>query len=106
MRTSYAVTWQQAGDANATRSGRLELRPRGLVFEGSDRNGSATETVPYDELAGVRIGRSRADRLSGRPTLVLERRTGAPIRIAGIAHPGIVSELAERLASWPKASLH
>ena len=45
----------------------------------------------------MRIGRSPADRISGRQTLVLERRGGEPIRIAGVVQPGIISELAEHL---------
>jgi len=97
MRISYAVTWQEP-DAEP-RSGRLELKSRGLDFEGSNGNGSATEEVTYDELSAVRIARTPADRLSGRPTLVLERRTGGPIRIASVAQPGIISELAEQLAA-------
>jgi hypothetical protein len=45
------------------------------------------------------VGRSPADRISGRQTLVLERRSGEPIRIAGVVQAGIISELAEHLAS-------
>jgi hypothetical protein len=96
MRMSYAVTWQEP-DAEP-RSGRLELKPHGLGFEGSNGNGSTIEELGYDQLAAVRIARTAVDRLSGRPTLVLERRTGGPIRIASVAQPGIISELAEHLA--------
>lgn len=97
MRTSYAITWEHEGAG--VRSGRLELGPRALAFEGSNGNGSAAEVVPYEELTDVRIARSPEERLCGRQTLVLERSTGDPIRIASIVHPGIISELAERLAS-------
>jgi len=95
--SSYAVTWQD-GDQE-TRSGRLELVPRGLAFEGAGAAGVASETVDIGDLQEVRVARSLADRISGRQTLVLERRTGEPIRIASIVHPGIISELAEHLAS-------
>jgi hypothetical protein len=97
MRISYAVTWQEP-DAEP-RSGRLELKPRGLGFEGSNGSGSAIEELGYDQVSAVRIARTPDDRLSGRPTLVLERRTGGPIRIASVAQPGIISELAEHLAA-------
>ena len=97
MRTSYAVTWQKAD--KVSRSGRLELQSRALAFEGSNGDGAGTETIPYDDVTGVQIARSPGDRLLGRQTLVLERRSGDPIRIASIVHPGIISELAERLAS-------
>jgi hypothetical protein len=98
MRISYAITWQEREEE--PRSGRLELKPRGLGFEGSNGYGSTIEEVAYDELSAVRIARAPGDRLGGRPTLVLERRAGGPIRIASVAQPGIISELAEHLAAF------
>jgi hypothetical protein len=92
MRVSYAVTWRHGEDD--ARSGRLELTQEGLAFA----NGSTVESVEYRELRGVRVGRSLADRISDRQTLVLERRIGEPIRIAGVGQTGIISELAEHLA--------
>jgi hypothetical protein len=92
MRETYAVTWRH-GEGEA-RSGRLELTRDGLAFA----NGSTVETVAYRELRGVHVGRSLSDRISDRQTLVLERRAGEPIRIAGVGQAGIISELAEHLA--------
>jgi hypothetical protein len=97
MRMSYAITWQES--EAAPRSGRLELKPRGLGFEGSNGHGSAIAEVGYGELSEARIARTPGDRLAGRPTLVLERRSGGPIKIASVAQPGIISELAEQLAA-------
>jgi hypothetical protein len=57
------------------------------------------ETIAYGDLRSVHVGRSSADRISGRPTLVLEQRTGEPVRIAGVGQAGIISELAEHLSS-------
>lgn len=94
---TYAITWQESGAA--PRSGRLELKPRGLGFEGSNGDGSVIAEVGYNELSATRIARTPEDRLAGRPTLVLERRAGGPIKIAGVAQPGIISELAEQLAA-------
>jgi hypothetical protein len=93
MQEVYAVSWRD-GDGDA-HSGRLELTPEGLAFT----NGSTAETVAYGDLRAVRVGRASADRISGRPTLVLERRFGEPIRIAGVGQAGIISELAELLSS-------
>jgi hypothetical protein len=93
MQESYAVIWREGDDE--PRSGRLELTPEGLAFT----NGSSPETVEYGDLRAVRVGRSPADRISGRQTLVLERRSGERIRIAGVVQAGIISELAEHLAS-------
>jgi hypothetical protein len=99
MGTSYAVTWQKAGEPG--NSGRLELQSTAIAFEGSNGSSSVSETIPYEDVTDVRIARSTDDRISDRQTLVLERRSGAPIRVAGIVHPGIVSELAERLGRFP-----
>jgi len=90
---TYAVSWcRDAGDAH---SGRLELAPGRLAFA----NGATAETIAYADLRSVRVGRSSADRISGRPTLVLELRSGETIRIAGVGQAGIISELAEHLSS-------
>ena len=94
MRT-YAVTWQQGGQG--TSYGCLELLSDQLRLNGYDGADPAGETVPYSDLIAVRVGRTASDRLSGRQTLVLERRGGLPIHIASVVHPGVVSELAELL---------
>jgi len=96
MQSSYAVTWKQG--AEPTQSGRLELLSTGLALDGAGANGSSSQIVEFGDLCDVHVGRSAADRMSGRATLVLEPRTGEPIRIASIVDPGVISELAERLA--------
>ncbi len=97
MAESYAVTWQEAGAK--PRSGRLELREQSLVFEGANGNGPKAHELPYAELASVHVAHAAGERLSGRPTLVVERCRGGPIRIASIAQPGIISELADHLSA-------
>lgn len=93
MQQSYAVSWSN-GDGTP-HAGRLELALDGLVLA----NGSAFEVVEYGELRDVHVGRSAADRIGGRPTLVLERRAGATLRVAAVGQTGIILELAERLSS-------
>ena len=97
MRGSYAVTWRHG--EGEMHSGRLELTPVGISLDGGNGGGSAVELVPYGDLRDVRIGRSSADRISDRQTLVIERRAGEPIQVAGVVQAGIISELAEHLAS-------
>ena len=97
MRASYAVTWRYG--EGETRSGSLELTPDGIALEGANGGGPTTELVPYGDLRRVRVGRTNADRISGRQTLVIEQRTGKPIRVAGVVQAGIISELAEHLSS-------
>ena len=96
--TSYAVTWQQGDDVMS--SGRLEVYDDRLAFEGPGENGVASElNVDFSDLVDVHVGRSPDERLAGRQTLVLERRGGDPIRIAGVVQPGIVTELAAHVGS-------
>ncbi|MDQ3875983.1 MAG: hypothetical protein M3322_10645 [Actinomycetota bacterium] len=91
---TYAVTWQKGDDG--LHSGKAELRARELHLEAT---GETVEDIRYDDLSGVSIGRRLAERLSGRPTLILERRSRKAIRIASVSQLGIISELAERLAA-------
>lgn len=97
MRRTYAVTWQEP--EGPVCAGKLELRPSSLRLEGTAGSGAVIKELSYEELIGVRVGRAPNERLDGRPSLVLERRAGAPIRMASVAEPGIISELAELLAS-------
>jgi len=93
MERSYGVVWREG--AQSSHSGKLELLPRSMRLEG--REGS-TE-VPYEGVAAVRVGRLASDRIDGRPSIIVERRSGAPIAIATVAQQSVVSEIAERLAA-------
>jgi hypothetical protein len=96
MDASYAVTWQEG--VGPVRHGKLELRSGTLVLEGSDRSGPPQRrAIAYDEVTSAQLTRVSTERLSGRPTLVVDRRGATPLRIAGVAQPGIISELAESL---------
>ena len=92
MRASYAVTWRHG--EGETRSGSLELTPDGIALEGANGGGPTAELVPYGDLRRVRVGRTNADRISSRQTLVIEQRAEEPILVAGVVQTGIISELA------------
>ena len=94
MHRSYAVTWQESGSPH---SGKLELRATGLSLEGQNGVGAVSTLVPYGDIENLKAA-PRAERLSGRPTLVLSRRGGDKIQIAGVGAPGILSEVAEQVA--------
>ena len=94
---SYGVVWRE--DALPVASGKLELLPTALRFEGAAGGRPTTHEVAYDSLSLVRVGRAPSDRVDGRPSLVLERRSGVPITIASVGQSGVVAELAERLAA-------
>jgi hypothetical protein len=97
MRKTYGVVWQE-GDLPLAR-GKLELLARSVRLDGVAGAQPIEREIPYDSLAGVRVGRSSEDRIDGRPSLVLEPRAGQSISIASVAQPGVVAELAERLAA-------
>jgi hypothetical protein len=93
MRTSYGVVWREGASPLAT--GKLELLPRGIRLDGLE----GSQEIPYELVAGVRVGRSTGERIDGRPSVVLERRTGAPVTISTVAKPSLVGEIVERLAA-------
>ena len=92
MQTSYGVVWREGSRLAA---GKLELRPRVIRLEGLD----GAQEIPYELLCGVRVGRLSGERIDGQPSVVLERRTGAPVTIATVATPSLVGEIVERLAA-------
>ena len=99
---SYGVVWQETGSELV--AGKLELDYDRLRLEGSDCDHLTVCVLAYRDLATVRINRDLADRLDGRPTLLLERSNGDTIRIASLTQAGIVSEIAERLAAFELGS--
>ena len=93
---SYGVVWKK--DGREPVAGKLELDADRLRLEGNDRDHLTVYVLAYRDLATVRINRDLADRLDGRPTLLLERSNGDTLRIASLQH-GVVCEIAERLAT-------
>jgi hypothetical protein len=93
MRTSYGVVWRDG--ASPLAAGKLELLPLGIRLDGLE----GSQEIPYELLAGVRVGRLAGERIDGRPSVVLERRQGAPVTIATVAKPSLVGEIVERLAA-------
>jgi hypothetical protein len=99
MAKSYAVTWRE--ETLPTYTGKLELGPSGLRFEGgSTRGRSSVQAVPYSDIVSVWIGRGREQRVQGRPVLLLERRSGGLIRIASLNGLGTIREIADRLEAF------
>lgn len=96
MRITYAVTWQETGAP--PKSGRLEFGLEALALEGANGGEPVRLEVPYGDVASFQPARESADRLGGRPTLVLRLRTGGTLRIASVAQSGVVGELTHRLS--------
>jgi len=93
---SYAVTWRE--EMLQTYTGKLELGPTWLRFEGGSTNGrSSVEMIHHRDIASVWIGRGREERVQGRPVLLLERRSGGLIRIASLNELGTIREIGDHL---------
>jgi hypothetical protein len=105
--TTYAVKWREPD--GQTFVGRLALGPRALRLIGRGRGagGSAVERrIGYDELRGLRIGSRGAERLDGRPSLVVDRADGSYlVADAGLGAP-VVQELADRLTDLRREAPH
>jgi hypothetical protein len=97
MGISYAVVWRE-GDLPQG-AGKLELLHDALRLDGVSGIDQTVKDVAYDDILGMRVGRTAGDRVAGRPSLVLDRRSAPPIRIASFGQPNVVSEVAERLAA-------
>jgi hypothetical protein len=92
---SLPAVWSE--DDAPARPGRVELHGKRLRLVGGSREAERSRELELGDIASTRIGRAAADRIGGRPTLVLELRHGGSIRIAGFARLGALSELTERL---------
>ena len=88
--SSYAVLWSEP--LCDLETGKLELEPEGIRFEGSH-----VHRVAYDDIDGVRIGHHAGERLRGRPAVVVDLLEGGPLRIGGVDGVGTVAELADEL---------
>jgi hypothetical protein len=97
MYRSYGVVWREG--TQPLGRGKLQLHARSLLLDGMNGSGPASHEIAYDDLLLVRVGRAPADRIAGRPSLVLELRSGELLAIASVAEAGVIGELAERIAA-------
>ena len=97
MHTSYGVVWREG--ARPLARGKLELLPHAVRLEGITGSEPTTREIAYDYLTDIHIGRSSAERICGRPSLVLLPRAGDMVSIASVAQSGIVTEIAEQLSA-------
>lgn len=97
MAMTYGIVWQERGKALGR--GKLELLHGAVRLDGMCDGRPVTREIAYRELGEIRIGRSAAERIGGRPSLVLAQRGGDTVSIAGVSQAGVVNEIAERLSS-------
>src|SRR4051794_23173312 len=84
MQKSYGVVWRE-GDRPIV-AGKLELQARALQLEGRDGRCE----LPYDQLAEVHIGRSPAERIDGRASVVVQPRRGDALTISAVAQASLI----------------
>jgi hypothetical protein len=98
MQVRYGVIWQR--DDGPRAAGRLEFGPAEMRFEGLSGEGeTVVDVAGYADVRVAEIARSEADRLDGRPALVLELHSNARIRIASAAQSMLLAEIADHVAS-------
>jgi hypothetical protein len=90
MNRTYAVVWSENG---SLASGRLDSFADRFELDGRGQRLS----IPFVELLGVSIARSRTDRLRGLPVLELGRRAAAPVRIASLEGTAALHELFDQV---------
>jgi hypothetical protein len=89
--TSYSVVWE---DGRPLEAGRLELAPEGIMLHGPTRD----LAVSFSEIENVRVAREPAERIGGKPALVLLRSGSTLLRIGSLDGLGTLNELAATLA--------
>jgi hypothetical protein len=65
--------------------------------------GADTLEIAYSDLAAASIGRGASDRLGGRTTVVLSRRSGRPLWIAPVGQHAGLLELHDRVSARVRA---
>ena len=94
---TYAVKWRDPDGRSYV--GRLELGPRDLRLEGRGvEEPVVARQLRLDGLRLVGTGSGGVDRLDGRPTLVVEDRSGRYLIAGAAVSAGVVQELVERLS--------
>ena len=95
-RMSHPVLWSE--DDGRIVAGKLELVDGVIRLEGM--NGHVVNlSLPLQAIAAARIGRAKAERLQGRPVLMLQFRGGRRIRITTLSGAGALHELADAIGA-------
>jgi hypothetical protein len=99
MKRTYAVAWQDERPSEDRHVGKLSLGAASASFEGGTRGRESSRTIYADELTDVRLDRSQAGRVDGRPSILLSLRNGSLVRVVSLDQPGTVPEIANSLTA-------
>jgi hypothetical protein len=94
---SYAVVWSEAG--SSLRAGKLELRDGSLFLEGANGGGPVRREIAAREIESLWIARGPADRICGRPALVLQQREQPMIRLSALTGAGALHEIVDFISA-------
>lgn len=78
-------------------AGSLALASGSLTLDGTAAGTREVVVVTFAELAGVRMA-GAGERLKGRPTLILQTKTGRRFEVAAVTGLGLLREVADVLA--------
>jgi hypothetical protein len=96
-RLSQAVVWRSAG--GELHRGRIDVDDRGLRLAGTGPDGDLSAvSIPYDELAGIHIGRAEHERVNGLRSLIVQSDKEGPIHLASVERMGAIFEIGALLA--------
>ena len=99
MTKTYAVSWRDEAPGDERHVGKLVVGRASASLEGGSNGHSTSRTIAAADLVDVRLDRSRAGRVYGRPAIVLSLTNGSLVRIVSLDEPGTVPEIAGRLAA-------
>ena len=93
-RSRYAALWCDNGAAPL--AGLVEVGADSLRFEGRSSGRQARRHIGYDEIRSFHLTRVPAERIRGRPAIVLDIGRPDPIRVSS-PEPGALHELLDAL---------
>jgi len=99
MKKTYAVSWRGEAPTGERHVGKLAVDAASASLEGLARGRESSQTIAASELTDVRLDRSPAGRVDGRPSIVLSLRNGSLVRVVSLDQPGTVPEIASRLVA-------
>jgi hypothetical protein len=92
---AYPVIWSEANEKPST--GRLTPGRQAMTFQGTRDGNEVERSIPYDDVAGISIGRTPGSQLNGRATIVIARRDEPDLLVQPYG-PGLLHELADVLS--------
>jgi hypothetical protein len=97
--TSYAAIWRHG--AGPVCAGKLIIAETRLHLEGADRSGTRRSVdAVAGEIASVRLGRSQAERIDGRLSVVIGLAKGDALMVSCASGLGITHEIADRVGQF------